>query len=357
MKVYYSEMHRHHNPSFEVFDGGERVPYLETPDRMDKILFALSKTNWADITEPTDFGLDPIHAVHKEDYVSFLASAWDEWMSSAKENGSESGRSVLLPATFALRRNPHKPNSLLGRAGYYMMDLSASIVGGTYQAALASGNCALSGAKWIADISKSSSSSSNLSLTAFALCRPPGHHAGKDYAAGYCYINNAAVAANFLSSEGKVAMLDIDYHACNGTQDIFYDRSDVLTISLHADPNYEYPYYAGYPDEIGEGEGINFHYNFPLASGTNDSKYLAALDNALNIIRGYRPRYLVVSVGADIYVDDPLGKFKVTRKGFQEIGNRIANLRLPTLVVMEGGYNYEALGENIEELLRPLANL
>ena len=278
MKVFYSEMHRRHNPPFEVFDGGQRVPYLETPQRMDKILSALGKAGWAEITNPAISDLIPSWRFMTRATWTFLASAWDEWRAGAKEDSAESGKLALLPATFALRRNPHKPTSLLGRAGYYVMDLSAVIVEGTYQAALASANCALSGAKWIADDSKNESRPSSQPRAAFALCRPPGHHAGRDYAAGYCYINNAAVAANLLAAKGKVALLDVDYHAGNGTQDIFYERSDVLTISLHGDPNYEYPYYAGYPDETGEGEGLNFHHNFPLPSGTEESIYLRTLD-------------------------------------------------------------------------------
>jgi acetoin utilization deacetylase AcuC-like enzyme len=357
MKIYYSELHRRHNPSFEVFDGGEKVPFLENPERMDKILSALSKTRWAEITEPTDFGLGPILAVHTADYLNFLESAWEEWINEKKENGSYSKNLVLYPATFAVRRNPFRPDSILGRAGYHMMDLSAGIVEGTYKAVLASANCALSGAKSIADKSITDLVSSVQPPTAFALCRPPGHHAGKDYAAGYCYINNAAVAANWLSSMGRVALLDIDYHAGNGSQDIFYDRSDVLTISLHADPAFEYPYYAGYARERGQGAGINFHHNFPLPSGTDDSSYLATLEKALQIIVDYSPGYLVVSIGADIYKDDPLGKFNITHKGFWEIGRRIANLRYPTLLIMEGGYNNEALGENIIELLIPFASV
>lgn len=265
LKVFYSDDHQYHNPPFELFDGGERVPYLENPERMDKILHALNTTTWAEITGPTNFGIEPILAVHKADYISFLANAWDAWLATGKDDNSQS--LVMLPATFALRRFPHRPGSLLGQAGYYMMDLSAGIVSGTYKAALASANCALSGAKWIADVSNNLIPFSSVLPVAFALCRPPGHHAGKDYAAGYCFINNAAVAANLLSLEGKVALLDIDYHAGNGTQDIFYDRSDVLTLSLHADPSLEYPYFAGYRDEVGEGEGINFHHNFPLPFG------------------------------------------------------------------------------------------
>jgi acetoin utilization deacetylase AcuC-like enzyme len=336
MNVYYSEAHRKHEPPFEIFDGGLRVPYLENPDRMDKILSALQTINWAEMIEPRDFGLDPIYAVHDKDYVEFLASCWTEWLDSEAID-----KSTLLPATFALRRHSQKPTSLLGRAGYYMMDLSACIVEGTYQAALASANCALSAADTVV----------NGERTAFALCRPPGHHAGKDYAGGYCFINNASVAANWLSSNGKVALLDVDYHCGNGTQDIFYDRDDVLTISIHADPNFEYPHYAGYSNEAGAGPGLGFHKNFPLEKGTDDAGYLAALEEALSLIRKFEPKYLVVSAGMDIYAEDPLGTIKVTTDGISEIGKRISVLGLPTVIVMEGGYNNEALGRNIMSFL------
>jgi acetoin utilization deacetylase AcuC-like enzyme len=340
MKVYYSEAHRQHDPPFEVFDGGLRTPYLENPDRMERILNALQETDWAEIIEPKDFGLEPIYAVHDKDYVDFLASSWTEWLASEAED-----KSTLLPATFALRRHPQKPTSLLGRAGYYMMDLSACIVAGTYTAALASANCALSAAAAAATGSRA----------AFALCRPPGHHAGKDYAGGYCFINNAAVAANWLATKGKVALLDVDYHCGNGTQDIFYDRADVLTISIHADPHFEYPYYAGYAEETGSGPGLGFHKNFPLEKGTDDTRYLSPLETALGLIREFGPEHLVISAGMDIYADDPLGKIKVTGEGIREIGKRISALGLPTVIVMEGGYNNEALGRNMVKFLSRFA--
>jgi acetoin utilization deacetylase AcuC-like enzyme len=340
MKVYYSEAHRQHEPPFEVFDGGLRTPYMENPDRMDRILNALRQTDWAAIAEPGDFGLDPIHAVHEKDYVDFLASCWAEWLASEAED-----KTTLLPATFALRRQPQKPTSLLGRAGYHMMDLSACIVEGTYSAALASANCALSAAEAVAQGERA----------AFALCRPPGHHAGKDYAGGYCFINNASVAANWLSARGNVVVLDVDYHCGNGTQDIFYDRSDVLTISIHADPDFEYPYYAGYAHETGSGAGLGFHKNFPLEKGTDDERYLSALEEALALIRGFAPKHVVVSAGMDIYAEDPLGKIKVSTEGIGEIGRRISALNLPTVIIMEGGYNNEALGRNIVKFLSPLA--
>jgi acetoin utilization deacetylase AcuC-like enzyme len=340
VKIFYSEMHRKHEPPFEVFDGGLRVPYLENSDRMDRILNALRDVDWADIHEPMDFGLDPLLAVHDQAYLDFLASAWTDWLATHPKDPS-----TLLPATFALRRQAHKPKSLLGRAGYYMMDLSACIVEGTYLAALASANCALSAAETVANGERS----------AFGLCRPPGHHAGKDYAGGYCFINNAAVAANWLSSKGQVVALDVDYHCGNGTQDIFYSRDDVLTISIHADPDYEYPSYIGYADERGEGKGFGYHRNFPLPAGTDDDAYLGALDQALQRIREFKPAYLVVSAGMDIYADDPLGTIKVSTNGIGEIGRRIASLNLPSVIIMEGGYANQALGKNILAFLSPFA--
>ena len=341
MKIFYSEEHRNHYPPFEVFDGGIRVPYYENPDRMDRILTELKKTDWAEFSAPEDFGLDPILAVHDRDYINFLASCWDEWLASDPEVASAPEKHAFLPATFALRRKARPTSSLRGRGGYYIMDLSACIAAGTYKAALASANCALSAAN----------SSFSLHNSSFALCRPPGHHAGKDYAGGYCFINNAAVAANWLSQKGKTAILDIDYHGGNGTQDIFYERDDVFTISIHGDPDFEYPHYTGFADETGAGKGLGFHRNFPLPKDTDDSGYIAALDEALNDIQIFAPEFLVLSFGADTFDGDPLGLFHVTRDGFQKIGQRIAGLNLPTAVIMEGGYSNAALGENTRTLL------
>lgn len=342
MNVYYSETHAAHAPPFEIFDGGEKVANFEVPQRMERILAALRADGRFEILPPDDFGLEPIRAVHEEGYLSFLSTAFEEWMSTPLDADYE--RNALLPATFppAGWRN-RVPQSILGRAGYYMMDLSAPITAGTYEAVLASANCALSGAKCISPAASPHS--------AFALCRPPGHHAGRANCGGYCYINNAAVAAHWLTQFGKVAILDIDYHAGNGTQDIFYHRSDVLTISIHADPNHEYPYYCGYPDETGAGEGLGYHCNFPLPFGVDDRTYLETLQTALNRIADYRPAFLVVSAGMDIYSEDPLGKIRVSTQGIARIGHEIAQWNLPTLVVMEGGYNNAALGTNIVAFL------
>ncbi len=337
MKIFQSEAHYQHNPPFELFEGGQKMPYLEGPERVERILSALKDRPWAELLPPQEHGLEPVFAVHDPDYVQFLRTGYDEWLRQEAPQAPV----VLLPATFPLRRWTRKPNSILGQAGYYQFDLSAPITPGTFLAALGAAQCALSGADALLRGERAS----------FALCRPPGHHAGKDFAGGYCYLNNAAIAAQRLSAKGRVAILDIDYHAGNGTQDIFYERDDVLTISIHADPDFEYPHFCGYAGEIGAGAGAGYHVNLPLSAGTEDPAYLAALEAALGQINGFRPKFLVVSAGMDLYGGDRLGKFRVTRQGIAQIGIRISDLNLPTLVVMEGGYNNEALGLNIVTLL------
>ena len=340
MKVFYSKTHYQHDPQIEYFDGGVQMPYMENPDRMERILAALQNLDWIDILPPEDFGLNPILAVHDMDYVDYLRTAYQEW--TQEEVGYK--RTSLLPATFPPRGWSHKPKGILGRAGYYTFGLSSPILEGTYQAVIGSANCALTGAQAL----------HNGERAAFALCRPPGHHAGKSFSGGYCYLNNAAIAANWLSQHGKVAILDIDYHAGNGTQDIFYERADALSISIHADPDFEYPYYCGYADETGTGSGSSLHRNYPLPAGTGDVEYLSTLRQALALIRSFSPASLVVSAGMDLYEDDPLGAFKVTRSGIEEISLQIASLNLPTLVVAEGGYANAALGENFATILRAL---
>ncbi len=336
MKVFYSPLHAQHAPPFEIFDGGEKIASFETPQRAERILAALKATGRHQILPPAEFGLEPILAVHDADYIEFLRTAYAEW----QKESTDYEKTALLPATFSPPGWRHKPKTLLGRAGYYMTDLSAPIVAGTYAAALASAACALSAAQTVTS-----------QKSAFALCRPPGHHAGRANCAGYCYINNAAVAADWLSARGKVTVLDIDYHAGNGTQDIFYRRPDVLTISLHADPDFEYPYYSGYAQENGSASGLGFHENFPLPAGTSDEEYLAALEKALARVREFSPAFLVVSAGMDIYNADPLGQIRVSRDGIAAIGRNIAGLDLPTAIVLEGGYNTADLGLNVAAFL------
>lgn len=347
MKVFYSDRHHNHNPAFEMFEGGIKSPYMETPDRMERVLSAMQNLDWIDLFPSSDFGLDPILAIHDADYVEYLHEAYEEWI----KLGDDHKQVGVLPATFPPRGCSLKPNNILGRAGYYTFDLSAPIFAGTYQSALGAVYCALSGAKTIAGGEK----------VAFALCRPPGHHAGISFSGGYCYLNNGAIAANWLLPFGRVAILDIDYHAGNGTQNIFFERGDVLSISIHADPSFEYPYFNGYANEtgalLGADNGIESgcQRNFPLPFGTKDEMYLSTLEDALALIQSYKAAFLVLSAGMDIYKDDPLGKFEITRDGIHEIGKRIANQNIPTLIVTEGGYDNQTLGENFIALLKPFS--
>jgi acetoin utilization deacetylase AcuC-like enzyme len=347
MQVIYSETHLQHNPPFEVLEGGNKLPIFENQERMERILAALQATPWADIQPPEDFGLGPILAVHDQGYLDFLQNGYAEWQAQGGQLGSHMDTSVLLGDTFPPRRAPRQSRSIAGKVGYYTFDLSCPIVAGTYPAALAAANCALTGAKRV----QAGESA------VFALCRPPGHHAGRDFGGGYCYLNNACIAANYLATMlggGRVALLDVDYHCGNGSQDIFYHSADVLTISLHADPDRQYPYFSGYADETGAGPGLGFHHNFPLPVATTDTLYLETLEQALSHIRTVRPGYLVVSFGADIFEGDPLGDLAITTAGFAAIGAKIAQLRLPTLIIMEGGYNTEALGQNTVAFLNAL---
>jgi acetoin utilization deacetylase AcuC-like enzyme len=342
MKIFHSPTHRLHTPPFEVFDGGQRLPYLESPERMEVILRALETKDWAEILPPSDFGLAPLSRIHSRDYLAFLASAWTNWQTTEPQATAAAESLPLLPATFARPTQHRRPTTILGQAGYYMMDLSAPITAGTYTAALSAAHCALSAAQAVLQGER----------VAFALCRPPGHHAGKAFCGGYCYFNNAAIAADWLCENGKIAILDIDYHAGNGTQEIFYDRADVLTISIHADPAEEYPYFAGYADEHGSDAGLGYHHNFPLPAGSNDTLYLQTLEKALHLVTNFAPQFLVLSLGMDIYREDPLGKFDITTAGIEQIARRIAALGLPTVLVLEGGYHTAALGQNIATFLQ-----
>jgi acetoin utilization deacetylase AcuC-like enzyme len=215
----------------------------------------------------------------------------------------------------------------------------------TWHAALVSAQCALTGAAHL----RSGDS------CVYAACRPPGHHAGPNFFGGYCYLNNAAIAGQFLRRKGeRVAILDIDYHHGNGTQAVFYRDPSVWYGSLHIDPNTDYPFYAGYADETGKGAGEGTNCNLPLPPGTSEGRYLAALYTLLRRLASFKPRWLVISAGFDTYVRDPIGSFQVTTDGFWQIGERIRTLDTPTLVVQEGGYCVPDLGRNVVAFLSGL---
>ncbi len=329
-----------HNPPHEMLEGQLIEPH-ESPARAQIIHDAVTTAALGPIVPPRAFGLAPLRAVHSDDYLQYLEHAYQRWVTAG------GAPAAVIPDTFAVRWMAHPPSGGLATPGFYTFDTSAPIVAGTYKAARMSADAALTGAALLLEGQHA----------AYALCRPPGHHAGRDLCGGYCFLNNAAIAAQYLlqhadAVHARVAVLDIDYHHGNGTQQIFYERADVLCVSLHADPVFEYPSFSGYADECGAGAGAGYNRNLPLPEGTDNGAFLAALELALRAIQDYVPRFLVLSVGFDTFDGDPLGKFKLTTAVYREIGARIAALGMPTLIVQEGGYATAALGENVIQLLR-----
>lgn len=326
-----------HNPPFELIEGQMVAPH-ESQQRVEIILAALRESHVGTLHEAKTF--DPHHAakIHSADYLQHLETIYDRWV------GAGGHPAAVLADTLTVRWMNRPSQSPLALPGYYAYDMSSAIVAGTYRAALGSANAALTGANMLVQGQPA----------AYALCRPPGHHAGRDLHGGYCYLNNAAIAAEYVLQAGearRVAILDIDFHHGNGTQQIFYERADVLTVSLHGDPNRVYPYFLGYADERGAGAGEGFNLNMPLPKSTTDNEFLAALEPALDAIAAYAPQALVVSAGVDTFGGDPLGDFALTRAAYPAVGGRIAQLRLPTLFVQEGGYAITELGANVVALL------
>jgi acetoin utilization deacetylase AcuC-like enzyme/ribosomal protein S18 acetylase RimI-like enzyme len=324
LKVFYSSRHALHH----VRERG----YVERPARVDVILKALEVLPDVEQLKPRNFGETPIRAVHDADFVNYLRNFCLDLPDGE----------MVYPYVFPIRRTDRPPRDMSMRAGYYCIDTFTPLSRDAYRAARASVNVALSGAEAIVQGHQ----------LVYSLCRPPGHHAERDSYGGFCYFCNGAIAAQYLlPTFGSVAILDVDYHHGNGTQDIFYDRSDVLTVSIHGHPKIAYPYFAGFADEVGEGAGKGYNQNFPMPEEVDDRRYLETLDEALGIVRRFKPEALVVSLGLDIAKADPTGTWAITREGLFEIGYRIGGLKLPTLLVQEGGYNIRSLGRNAARLL------
>jgi acetoin utilization deacetylase AcuC-like enzyme len=299
---------------------------------VEAILAALGGTE-----APFDHGEEPLLRVHPRDYLSFLWAAHRDWRAAGRP-GDASG--YVWPV---VGRRPLDLDRIDARLGRFSYDASTPIAQGTWTSAYWGAQTALSALHSVMEDG----------APAFALCRPPGHHCGADYMGGYCYLNNAAIAAEAAIAAGrrKVAILDVDYHHGNGTQDIFYARGDVLFVSIHADPRTDYPFYWGHADEIGEGEGEGATLNLPLPRGTGMADYLPALDAALERIAGFGAELLIVSYGADTYVGDPISFFGIETGDYAVMARRIAELRLPSLIVVEGGYAVDALGDNVASFL------
>jgi acetoin utilization deacetylase AcuC-like enzyme len=321
-----------HAPVLELHNGGW-VPHVDQPAR------ALVIADKVGASEPaTDFGLAPLARVHTTEYLEFLATAHTRWLEAGR-----SGDAIGYIWPIVARRSVPltRIDALLGR---FSLDASTPITAGMWTSAYWAAQTALTALEPLLDGS---------ARTSFALCRPPGHHAGADYLGGYCYLNNAAIAARAAIDRGlsRVAILDIDYHHGNGTQDIFYEDGEVFFASLHGDPTTEYPFYWGRADERGAGAGEGTTLNLPLPRGTTIEPYLAALDIALDAIGRFEPTLLIVSFGGDTYEGDPISHFKLAIGDYATLARRISALALPTLIVQEGGYAVDVLGDIVTELL------
>jgi len=331
MRCFWDDRQRSHVPTGEFFNGAMH-PAAEHEGRVVAILAAIGTTE-----APRDLGLDPILRVHSIDYVDFLRTAHEKWRQAGREGDA-------FPYTFpVVGRRPLSLSRIDALLGQFSFDTSSPIGPGTWEASFWAAQTSLAATDAVLGGERS----------AFAFCRPPGHHCGRDYLGGYSYLSNAAIAAEHAIASGKkrVAILDVDYHHGNGTQDVFYERSGVLYISIHADPVMDYPYFWGHSDETGSGAGEGVNLNLPLPRGTDWRVYQPALIQALDRIDKHDADLLIVSYGADTYEGDPISYFKLKTSDYASMARRIASLGLPTLVVMEGGYAVDALGANVAEFL------
>lgn len=332
MKTVYSPRHKGHSNQVEL-NSGAIVPGFELPERAEIIRRRVEAVGLGEITAPEEWDLETAAKVHRRDYLDFLPTVWQRWTSEGRSGSA-------LPFTWPTRglRGDVPPETIDGLLGFYSFDAGASFVEGSWDAIKSSHDVALSAAQLV----------KNGERAAFALCRPPGHHAGSAFAGGYCYINNAAVAAQWFLDQGaaRVAILDVDYHHGNGTQEIFYERADVAVFNLHADPLQEYPFYLGHADERGAGQGEGFNTNYPMRWGTDFARWDEAHADACAKLKQYAPDVVVVSLGVDTFERDPISQFKLVSDDYPKIGRRIEALQLPTLFVMEGGYAVEEIGIN-----------
>ncbi|MBI5127635.1 histone deacetylase family protein [Candidatus Roizmanbacteria bacterium] len=327
MKILYSQRHLSHVPGYEIFNG-EKDPHSEIPSRVENIKKSLIVNGFKISKLTKRVPLRLIEVVHDKNYIDFIKN-WSVYS---------------YPSVFPyndLNKNKRLINPL-ARLGKYSFDLYTPMYKGIFEIALESSSLAY---ELATDIK------TNQIKVGYALCRPPGHHAEKAKMGGYCYLNNTSIAAEHLSRDGKVAILDIDFHHGNGTQNIFYDRGDVLTVSIHADPNWKFPFFTGFSDEKGIGKGEGKNINYPLPKGTANDLYQKTLEKAVVKIKDFKPRYLIIAFGQDTHKDDPIGGFKLTTNYFKKMAKTINSLRLPALIVQEGGYNTKLLGDNVVAFL------
>jgi acetoin utilization deacetylase AcuC-like enzyme len=330
MKTFYSPAHLAHAPK-EEFEAGRLSPAVEIPERAERVRAEIVRRKIGPILPPESFGEEPVLRVHDGRFVSFLGSAYIDWRTRYPDDTAEA-----IPSAWPARGMRFNASDIESRLGSYASDTATPIGRGTFEAARAAVDVVLTAAQAVHGRERA----------AFALTRPPGHHASADVFGGYCYLNNVAIAAQWLADRGlRPAILDVDYHHGNGTQSIFYGRSDVLFASAHADPSFAYPHFLGFADERGEGGGEGFNLNLPLPRFTEWSAYAQALDSALARVRQFAPDVLLVSLGLDTFEGDPISHFRLNADDYLRMGEALAKLRKPTLFVFEGGYNLDALAE------------
>jgi len=323
-----------HKPLFE-WAFGDKIPHPETTHRAESILESLSSDPSKFVMhEPTKFPLAAIKAIHNKKLIEVFQAA----------QGLPIDK-TYYPSVFPYHRDKYNlDTSNIKHAGAFCFDSGTPLNATTYGAAAWSAASATEAAKYV--IAKKT-------RVAYALCRPPGHHASRDLFGGYCYFNNAAIAAHHVrKTANKVVILDIDFHHGNGTQVLFYDDPMVLVINLHGQPEEFYPYFTGYESEKGEGAGKGFNINLPLKNGTDGETYAAVIEEkVLPTIRKYNPDALVISAGFDTYVGDPIGSFSLVTPDYERIGGMLNSLNLPTIIVQEGGYDATSLGRNVASFL------
>jgi acetoin utilization deacetylase AcuC-like enzyme len=328
MLTYFHPEQLKHHPRSYLSRGQMRTPQ-EVPERAVRLVQA-AKSLGFDVREPADFGSAPLAAVHGTNYLRFLEEAHAEWKKIPQDWGDE-----VMSNVYVRENNPLR--GVLGKAARYLADGSCPIGPDTWRSAYWSAQSAVACAAAINQGARE----------AYALCRPPGHHARTEGAGGFCYVNNAAVAAQVLRAQFKrVAILDTDMHHGQGVQEIFYGRDDVLYVSIHGDPTNFYPVVAGYEEECGAGAGDGYNVNLPMPHGSGEEVFFAQLDSALGAVRRFQPDALVLALGFDIYKDDPQAMVAVTTEGFGRLGEAIGALKLPTVIVQEGGYHLESLEAN-----------
>ena len=352
MLIVHNPLHAHHQGRQEMYRG-RLVPCHEVPARLDHVLAELRRRSFGDLrpldkVAPAvgDAEFDALLArVHQPRYLTFLAEAWDEWVALDPANAALDA----LPSVWPVRgfRADLVPANFAARLGLFSFDAGTPLTAGTWTAARAGAHCAVLAARAVAGPDRSTRS-------AFALTRPPGHHAGADFFGGYCFLNNAALAAQALRERGcaRVAVLDVDYHHGNGTQSLFYTRPDVLTVSVHGDPRTEYPFYLGHADERGDGEGHGCNLNLPLPRGTGFDGWMSALHQALDAIVHFDAQALVVALGVDTFEGDPISGFRLRSADYLRVGATLASLRLPTVFTFEGGYAVDEVGVNAVNVLQ-----